>query len=435
VAIPVLFLHLRYQPTVHVGLGSTSVGIELSDVAVLGVVAAGAWWGVREGWKPLLAARWLWLVGAAFLALVVAGTLYPLLPPEHYRFLTHLVTAAKFCEYALLAPAVVLLLRRPREALPLLISLSAWAAVATGWAVLQFAGLVVELEGKRPLQREPSFVGVHDFAALAGAAFVLGSIAFASEPRRRWTGAAGVSVAAGALGVALSGAFAAAAGTAVAALAGLVLLRARTLLSVPRGAAVVGATALLLAGVLLIRGGEVRSIAHSIGIGRESHVQAAGVQSYVQRSLLVYIGLRMYADHPVLGVGWEGSQDADNYRPYLADAHRRYPHAPAVAFPAPTHSWGVQNAYVQILSDLGSVGGLLLAALVLIGLGLGTRTAMRAGPGLVVAGSVGALWLVVAAGTWTALGLVAGIPLDALSCLAFGLVAAAAAWTLDARGS
>src|SRR5438876_1864145 len=164
-AFPVLFLHVRYQPKVTFGAGSTTVGIELSDVAVLAVVAAGAWAAFRAGWSPLRASRLLWALEALLLGLVVAATLHPLLWQDHYRFLKHLVTAAKFCEYGLLAPALALLLRARAEALPLLVVAVAWSVAASGWGLLQFCGLVSELEGKRPLQREPSFLGIHDFAA------------------------------------------------------------------------------------------------------------------------------------------------------------------------------------------------------------------------------------------------------------------------------
>ena len=46
---------------------------------------------------------------------------------------------------------------------------------------------------------------------------------------------------------------------------------------------------------------------------------------------------------------------------------------------------------------------------------------------------VGLLWLLVAGGAWNGLGLVAGIPLDALTWLGVGLVGAAAAWTREAH--
>jgi hypothetical protein len=57
---------------------------------------------------------------------------------------------------------------------------------------------------------------------------------------------------------------------------------------------------------------------------------------------------------------------------------------------------------------------------------------MRAPPGAVVVTTAGLLWLLVAAGVWNGLGLVAGIPLDALTWLGVGLIGAAAAWTADA---
>ena len=44
------------------------------------------------------------------------------------------------------------------------------------------------------------------------------------------------------------------------------------------------------------------------------------IQSYRQRTLLAYIGGRIFLDHPLLGVGWQGSADEYAYRPYLADA-------------------------------------------------------------------------------------------------------------------
>ncbi len=95
----------------------------------------------------------------------------------------------------------------------------------------------------------------------------------------------------------------------------------------------------------------------------------------------------------------------------------RYPREPALAFPSPKHRWGVQNAYIQTLADLGLAGLALLAAAVAAALWLGLRGAGRSAAAL-----VGVCWLLVALGVWNGLGLVAGIPLDALTWLAFGLV-------------
>src|SRR5262249_37427268 len=65
-AIPILFLHVRYQPGFSIGFGSTTIEAYLSDFAVLAVVVAAVVSGTREGFSPLLRGRPLWIVGAAF---------------------------------------------------------------------------------------------------------------------------------------------------------------------------------------------------------------------------------------------------------------------------------------------------------------------------------------------------------------------------------
>lgn len=429
-AVPLIFLHLSYQPKVTFGLRSTTVGIELSDVAVLVVVLAAGVVGAREGWAPLRPARWLLLAVGALLALVIVASFHPLLWQEHYHFLKHLVTALKFCEYAFLAPAVVLLLRSRTEALPLLWAIAAWSVVATAWALLQFAGVVNELEGKRPLQREPSFIGIHDFAALSGAALALALAALVLRERRELVWAGGP---AGAVGLVLSSAAAGAIGVALAAAAILALAAARRELAPARALAVVALAAAAGTGVMLMHNGDIPRAIRAVGIGSQPKPRTgADINSYAHRSLLAYIGVRIFADHPVVGVGWQGSEEQENYGPYLAAAHRRYPHDPPIAFPSPRHAWGVQNAYLQTLADLGLLGFTALATLFAVAVLLGARAAMRAPPGAVVVTTAGLVWLLVAAGVWNGLGLVAGIPLDALTWLGVGLVGAATAWTADA---
>jgi O-antigen ligase len=421
-AIPIVFLHVRYQPKVHLGLGSTTAGIELSDLAVLAVALAALWTGVRAGWAPLRAGRPIWIAIAAVLVVVFAATFYGLARPPHYRFLTHLVTAAKFAEYAVLAPAVPLLLRARRDVLLLFWTLAAWSVAATAWGLLQFSGLVNEFEGKRPLQREPSFLGIHDLAALSGGALAIGLAVLALRDERLLGWIAGAS---GAIGLVLSSAVAGALGIGLAAIAAIVVGARRRVLTAARGAAVVAVAVVVGTGVLLMRSGDVTSFIRFLGIGHEPQ-KTADVESSVHRSLLAYIGVRIFADHPILGVGWQGSEEEGNYGPYLAAAHRRFPGEPAVAFPSPQHAWGVQNAYLQTLTDMGLVGFAILVVLLLAGLVLGLRAALRAPPEIAFLALVGVLWILVAAGVWNGLGLVAGIPLDALTWLSFGLVAAAA---------
>src|SRR4051812_15378623 len=52
-SVPLLFLHVDFQPGVSVGVGSTSVSIEASDLAVLAVLLAAALAARREGLGPL----------------------------------------------------------------------------------------------------------------------------------------------------------------------------------------------------------------------------------------------------------------------------------------------------------------------------------------------------------------------------------------------
>ncbi len=76
---------------------------------------------------------------------------------------------------------------------------------------------------------------------------------------------------------------------------------------------------------------------------------------------------------------------------------------------------------------MASIGFLLLMATFVAGLWLATRAALRGPPEARLPGVLAGAWLLLAMGTWTAVGLVAGVPLDALTWIALGLAAAAAA--------
>src|SRR5919206_2522497 len=67
-AIPLLFLHAEFQPSISVHVGGTSVDAYLTDFAVLAVVLGAAAIAVRSGVQPLARARVLWVVAAAFVA-------------------------------------------------------------------------------------------------------------------------------------------------------------------------------------------------------------------------------------------------------------------------------------------------------------------------------------------------------------------------------
>jgi hypothetical protein len=211
-----------------------------------------------------------------------------------------------------------------------------------------------------------------------------------------------VACVSGAVGMVIGGAFDAVLGEVLA--AGLIVAACHV--REPRRLAAVGGVVLaVFAGTIAIRSSAVADGLKFLGLKPGT--------GYRQRVLLAYIGGRIFVGHPVLGVGFDGSLDAFAYRPYLADARAKFDQ-PAEAFPSPEHDWGVQNAYVQSLSDFGVAGVVLFLAALLVP----AWSALRAGsrPLAVAACSL----ILVAAGVWNGLGLVAGIPLAALTWLGVG---------------
>jgi hypothetical protein len=197
--------------------------------------------------------------------------------------------------------------------------------------------------------------------------------------------------------------------------AALVLLARRRGAATGRQLAVVAAVVVAVtAGTTLMRASTIERFAEFLGL--RDRVTDTRVESYAHRTLLAYIGARIWLDHPVAGVGWQGSSEEWAYRPYLADARDRFPDEPDEAFPSPEHPWGVQSLYVQVPADLGLVGVAALVGLFATAVAAAVRGA-RASPVPVV----GIAWLLVAAGVWAGIGLVPGLPLDALTWLALAL--------------
>jgi O-antigen ligase len=409
-ALPLLFLHVDYQPSVELG----RAGIELSDLALLALFGTAIATGSLRDLRP---GRALYALAAGLLAWIGLSVLLATWSEREYDVGTHAVSAAGFAEYTLLAAALPLLARgRTRLFAWTLGSVAAAAALV---ALLQFAGVDI-FGGAGAGRRQPSFVGFHDLAALAGGVLALGvaAIALGPLPRRLVV----LLCAGGAVGLALSASVAGGAGVLAATVLVLLVAARRGELTRRRlatVAALVGATLITIVGV---RGGDLSQFARFAGLLPEERTTVDDVQTYSHRTLLVYLGWEVFLDHPVSGAGWHATEEYATLEPHLPAARRTFPDLAEQAFPTPSLPYGVQNGWVQSLSDLGLVGFLLFGATLLVPVAFGARRALRAAePYDALAGAAA---LLVAAGVWTAQGLVAASPLEAVTFLGLGLVVA-----------
>ena len=403
-AVPFLFLHIKYQPGVRVPLGSTHLGLELSDLAVVVVAVLALREGLRTGFAPLRPALALWIASAGLVLWIFVRS----------ESLTHLVTATKFSEYALLAVSAPLILRRRDDWELVAAAIVAWSVAATFVGLMQFFGLDI-LDTWAAGRRQPSFLGHSDFAALSALALGIGLAAVLLGGRRiGWA-----AIATGALGLILSGATAGLIGIAAGATALLFAISRRRSIAV-RDVAVIGVVVgVVAAGVFVLRAGDFENFLRFLHLkGRET--QTSNIQTYSHHTLLAYIGYRVWRDHPAVGAGWQGSTEPAVVDPQLPAARREFPDVAPLAFPTREHEWGVQNAYIQAAADLGLIGLVLWLAPFVLALVLALRAH---GPPCAVA----AFSILAAMGIWGAQGLVAGIPLDAVTWLAVGLAATAAA--------
>ena len=432
VAVPFLFFHERFQPELAVDVGSTSIDVRLSDAAALAVVVAALVSAARHGISRLRPALLLWVPGLLLLAWLAFETVRPA-SLDDARFDDHAVTLLRLGEYALLALAVPLLVRRAEDLAIVLGGLVLWSTVATAVALVQFFGLDI-FDASTAGWRYPSFLGRHDLAALSALATGLAAAGIVVGRRRIPAGGLfAIALAAGVLGMVLAGSVTAAVGLAVGAVVLALAGRRRYSPSGRQLLALVAIVAVVGSGVTAIRSEALDDFLQFVGLREDRQVLA--VESYSQRAVLAYLGLRIFQDHPIVGVGWQRSSRPDEFEPYLDDAHERFPDVVELAFPAPGREWGVQNLYVQMLADAGVIGLVLLLAVGAAGLILAWRTAFHAtNPWAAGAGLVVLCALLTLAGEWASLGIVAGIPLQAATSLLLGLAAAGAATVEEETG-
>jgi O-antigen ligase len=424
-AVPILFVHEKYQPAIGISWRGTEHHVRLTELAALAIVAAAIVAGARLGSDRLGAARILWIPGVLLLVWLSLEAFRPVSIDDD-RFEDHLVSLVKLWEYALLVPAVPLLVRRLEDLAIVLGSFVLWSVVATGVALVQFFG-VDFFDAWPPGWRQPSFLGHHDLAALSALAIALvvaGLLSGAQRlPARRLFL---LALLAGGIGLIVAGSLAAALGFTAGALGAALAARIRFDVSPRRIIALVALVAVVFAGVTAIRADSLEEFVRFLGISERREPE--GVETYSQRTVLAYIGIRIWEDNALFGVGWQRSARAEVFEPYLADARRRFPDVVDEAFPAPGREWGVQNLYVQMLADAGVIGLVLLIAVGAAGFVLAWRVIAHAPwPWAAGAGVAAVCALLTLAGEWASLGIVPGLPIAAATSLVFGIAAAGAA--------
>ena len=425
-AIPILFLHVSYQPGVGVGFGSTTVNAYLSDFAVLAVVVVALVEGVRDGFAPLAPGRPLWVAAGALPRLDVrrgrarppcTTRSYPLAHARRHRREVRGVRAARTVRCRCSS-------RRSRDVLlPRLVARRSGALSRPVVGIAQFFGANIFLAGTVG-HRQASFL------AVGGLRRALGSGAPRRDRRRSPCRASALgralvatALVTGVLGMIVAGALASVLGLATALVALAVVLaaatRARRCAASP---AVAAAALVVLGGAIAIRGTDLDAFAHFLGAKHaDAQAQQAKVQTYAHRTLLAWIGWQIWNDHPLARRRLGGLGRAGELRAATCPAaHRHFPNESPLAFPSPrrTGATACRTRGCRRSPTSASIGLVLWVAVFASAAWL-ARARRRAAAGALRADA----WTALLAWLWTAQGYVAGIPLDALTWLTFGLAA------------
>jgi hypothetical protein len=356
VTIALCLIRARDQPGIDVGIGATTAHIVPSDLAlaILFVVTVAAF--ARQGLRtaPLLA-----LGGGAlfFLLVVVTGAVNG---SESF------VAAVKLTELAVIALATYAFVRRTRqiEAIVDVVLLFTIAADVVG-----FVDFIRGGGG-----RQSSFLGEHDFAALATLPLIYGLVLVFE---RRNTGRAAVAIVAGSVGCILGAALASLLGLYLGVIVLLAVTAVRRTIN-RRGVLVTVVTvAVVTAGTLTIRAGDLGFLQSWFGKPPSRPGQYAS--SWSQRLIYTYLSGRVFVDHPILGTGWYELLPPKEFDRYLPDAHRRFSDQPANYFP-PAHAPLIpQQTFDQVPSQLGLLGAAAFLAF-LVGTGRAAWRATRKTP-------------------------------------------------------
>ena len=388
----------RDQPGLDVGIGGTTATIVPADLALAALAVTAVSELARHGVPRSAWAALVW--GGAFCALVL-GT-------GSANGASAFVSGAKLVELAALGLGTLALVstKQQLEAIVDVLLLFTIAADAVGLVHFTTGGG----------GRQASFLGEHDFAALATLPLLYGLTLVLTRRRGR---RAALAIVAGSIGCILGSALASLLGlyVGVATLIGIAALRRNLQL---RPLLVTAATvAVVTAGTLTIRSADLGFLQSWFGKPASRPGQYAS--SWSQRLIFAYIGGRIFIDHPLLGTGWYGDLPPHTFARYLPDARRRFSDQPPRYFPRADGEFIPQQTFDQVLYELGLAGGITLLGL-LVSLGRAcARTARRALGSL---SSLPAAWLAGSIGALAGEGFFGGTPLAATFWLVAGVALA-----------
>jgi hypothetical protein len=398
VTVALCLIRARDQPSIDVGIGSTTATIVPADVAlvVLAVVSLAA-----LSKRGLERAAW---------AATISGTLFCawLLATAVVNGATAFVSGAKVVELVALALGAIAFIRGRAHLDALAELLILFTLVADVVGVVKF------ISGGGG--RQPSFLGEHDFAALATLPLLYG-LALLYErgrDRRAW-----LAIGAGSLGCVLGAALASLLGLYIGATVLLVVLALTRRLNVRDVAATLAVVVAVTGGTLVIRSGDLGFLQSWFGKPASRPGQYAS--SWSQRLIFAYIGGRIFLANPAVGTGWWGDVPPSEFDRFLPAARKRFSDQPTRYFPAADKPFIPQQTYDEVLYELGAVGGVLFLALLLSLARAAVRAARRARGRMA---SIPAGWLAASLGALAGEGLFGGTALAATFWLVAGVVVA-----------
>ena len=386
VTIALSLVRARDQPGVDVSFGNTTATIVPGDVAlaILLVVAVVAL--VRSGLP-----RSMWAAfagGGVFVGLVlVTGAA---------NGSSAFVAAGKLAELAVLALAAAVLVRGEER-------VEAVVDVVLGFTIAADAiGAVTFVTSGGG--RQSSFLGEHDFAALATLPLLYG---FVLVLERRRTKRAVLAIVAGSVGCILGAALASLAGLYLGTIVLLVTAVVQRRADFRSVVVLVGVVAAVTASTRTIRAGDLGFLQSWFGKPASQPGQYAA--SWSQRLIFTYVGGRVFLAHPLLGTGWYPELPPKEFVRFLPEARKRFSDQPARYFPPADRPFIPQQTFDEVAAELGLVG---CAAFLLLLVGA-TRSAIRS--------PLAIAWLAAAVGAVAGEALYGGTPLTATFFLVVGL--------------